>query len=183
MHHPSPATARLSGIWLPLITPFVDGMLDDASLARLAAYYAAFHLPPRLVGSNDPDRYFHLALARIVAQFGEATGTPSQFVVSGEPTPLGAEAQLAVYRTTQEALTNIRKHAASPSSVSVCLCYAPEGTELLVDDMAVASPSNGAVTAGYGLVGMRERAALVGGSLEAGPTPYGFRVRLWLPRT
>ena len=39
MHHPSPATARLSGIWLPLIN-HLDGMLDEASLARLAAYYA-----------------------------------------------------------------------------------------------------------------------------------------------
>ncbi len=40
MHQPSPTAARLSGIWLPLITPFVDGMLDEASLARLAAHYA-----------------------------------------------------------------------------------------------------------------------------------------------
>ena len=40
MHQPSPTAARLSGIWLPLITPFVDGRLDEASLTRLATHYA-----------------------------------------------------------------------------------------------------------------------------------------------
>ena len=123
-------------------------------------------------------------LRRLVAEFGEATGLPSQFAVAGEPTPLAAEAALAVYRTAQEALTNIRKHADSPSSVSVRLRYSPQGIELLVEDQASASVrSDGSAPAGYGLVGMRERAALLGGRLEAGPLPTGFRVRLWLPTT
>jgi signal transduction histidine kinase len=123
-------------------------------------------------------------LQRLVADFGEATGIPSQFAVHGKPAPLAAEAQLAVYRTAQEALTNIRKHAESPSSVRVRLCYSAEGIELLVEDQASPSvSSSGSATAGYGLVGMCERAALLGGRLEAGPVSTGFRVRLWLPTT
>jgi signal transduction histidine kinase len=122
-------------------------------------------------------------LQRLVEEFGEATGTPSRFEISGEPTPLGAEAQLALYRTAQEALTNVRKHAKAASGVDVRLHYSRDGAELLVEDAA--PPANGSANArgGYGLVGMRERAELVGGTLEAGPLSTGFRVRLWLPKS
>jgi signal transduction histidine kinase len=123
-------------------------------------------------------------LQRLVDEFGAATGTPSHFEVTGQPTPLGAEAELALYRTAQEALTNVRKHAHQASSVEVHLSYAEAGAELLVEDAAPAGAEpNGSSNGGYGLIGMRERAELVGGSLEAGPLPTGFRVRLWLPRT
>jgi signal transduction histidine kinase len=93
---------------------------------------------------------------------------------------LTSEAQLAVYRTAQEALTNVRKHAQS-TSVEVCLRYAPDGAELVVEDVDPRVVENGTQTHGYGLVGMRERAELLGGTLEAGPSATGFRVRLWLP--
>ena len=123
-------------------------------------------------------------LQRLVDEFGQATGTPSHFEVSGQPTTLGAEAQLALYRTAQEALTNVRKHAHEASSVAVRLSYADDGAELLVEDASPSSVANGETNgSGYGLVGMRERAELVGGTLEAGPLPTGYRVRLWLPTT
>jgi signal transduction histidine kinase len=121
-------------------------------------------------------------LQRLVDDFQHATGTPSHFEVSGQPTTLGAEAQLALYRTTQEALTNVRKHAAGASSVDVRLNYADDGAELLVEDAAPRVATNGK-SGGYGLIGMRERAELAGGTLEAGPLDSGFRVRLWLPKT
>jgi len=101
----------------------------------------------------------------------------------GEPVPLSSEAQLALFRTAQEALTNVRKHAQA-TNVDVYLRYAPDGAELLVEDAAPpsAAPTNGSASRGYGLLGMRERAELVGGTLDAGPLPTGFRVRLWLPK-
>jgi signal transduction histidine kinase len=81
----------------------------------------------------------------------------------------------------QEALTNIRKHA-KPDRVLISLVYQPAGTELSVEDRSVnrdgATPGDGT---GYGLTGMRERAELLGGTLTAGPTADGFRVKLWIP--
>jgi signal transduction histidine kinase len=120
-------------------------------------------------------------LARLVDDFADSTGTPSHFEVSGEPVPLSSEAQLALFRTAQEALTNVRKHAQA-TAVDVRLRYAPDGAELLVEDAAPTVSANGGAGSGYGLLGMRERAELVGGTLEAGPLETGFRVRLWLPR-
>jgi signal transduction histidine kinase len=127
-------------------------------------------------------------LPRLVDEFTQATGTPGRFEVSGEPVPLASEARLALFRTAQEALTNVQKHAREATSVDVRLRYAPDGAELVVEDVVpvvVGAPAHGVTPSegarGYGLVGMRERAELAGGTLEAGPLPTGFRVRLWLP--
>jgi signal transduction histidine kinase len=127
-------------------------------------------------------------LPRLVDEFTQATGTPSHFEARGEPVPLASEARLALYRTAQEALTNVQKHAREATSVEVQLRYARDGAELVVEDVvpvAVGAPAAGVTPSegsrGYGLVGMRERAELAGGTLEAGPLPTGFRVRLWLP--
>jgi len=118
-------------------------------------------------------------LARLVEDFSSSTGTPGHFEATGEPIQLSTEAQVALYRTAQEALTNVRKHARA-TSVEVRVRYTEDGAELVVKDAAPAT--NGTNSGGYGLVGMRERAELVGGALEAGPLPTGFRVRLWLPK-
>ena len=88
--------------------------------------------------------------------------------------------ELSAYRIVQEALTNVVKHAATDHA-RVLLRYQPEelGIEI-VDDGAGARA--GASGSGHGLVGMRERAALHGGSLEAGPLPVrGYRVAARLP--
>jgi signal transduction histidine kinase len=119
-------------------------------------------------------------LARLVDDFRAESGTPSRLQVDGEPIALTSEAQLALYRTAQEALTNVRKHARA-TSVEVVLRYTPEGAELIVEDVAPQAVENGTARRGYGLLGMRERAELVGGTLEAGQSQTGFRVRLWLP--
>jgi signal transduction histidine kinase len=109
-----------------------------------------------------------------------AKGFPgASFSVSGTPRDASSEARLALYRTAQEALTNVRRHSAS-ERVDLRLDYADDGTTLTVQDHGVAPPIiNGAH--GYGLTGMRERAELLGGRLNAGPTDDGFRVELWLP--
>jgi signal transduction histidine kinase len=107
-----------------------------------------------------------------------ATFPGASLEVTGTPHEPSSEAQLALYRTAQEALTNVRRHSAS-ERVELRLDYAPDGMTLTVEDHGEAAPPvNGG---GYGLTGMRERAELLGGRLDAGPTHDGFRVELWLP--
>jgi signal transduction histidine kinase len=86
-------------------------------------------------------------------------------------------------RTVQEALTNVRKHA-SGAEVEVAVIVATEGVNVTVENRVLASvTASGLANAGggYGLRGMRERAAQLGGTLAAGPTPDGWRVALHLP--
>jgi signal transduction histidine kinase len=116
--------------------------------------------------------------------FAEQSGLQVAVEVHGEPRELGPEARLAVYRTAQEALTNVRRHATA-ERVEVELNYLPDSTVLIVEDHALkGSPppvAVGVAGGGYGLTGMRERAELLGGELRAAPTTGGFRVELRLP--
>jgi signal transduction histidine kinase len=119
-------------------------------------------------------------LAALAREFERDSGIRVDLAVTGRP-QLGPEARLALYRTAQEALTNVRKHAHA-RSVEPRLAGRPQGARLTVEDRAVSGhwppPPSGE---GYGLTGMRERAELLGGTLTAGPTATGFRVELWLP--
>ncbi len=120
-------------------------------------------------------------LAGLVEAFERDAGLLCDYSVDGEPLELDSAVQLALYRTAQEALTNVRKHAPG-HRVQVHLRYGEGSAELTVDDFgAAAAPGANGAGDGYGLEGMRERAELLGGSLEAGPRDTGFRVRLWLP--
>ncbi|GAY11817.1 sensor histidine kinase [Pseudonocardia sp. N23] len=94
---------------------------------------------------------------------------------------LPPEVRETVLRTAQEALTNARKHAPE-APVRVRLAHDPGATVLDVRDLAGAPPPP-ATPGGYGLVGMGERAALIGAHLDAGPTEDGWRVTLTVPRT
>jgi signal transduction histidine kinase len=118
-----------------------------------------------------------------------ASGIECTMEISGEPRSLPSEAALAVFRTAQEALTNVRKHAEEAERVSIRLDYDPDGVQLIVadshgdgDEPRVPQPAAlGSTGSGYGVSGMRERAELIGGRLLAGPTEDGFRVELWVP--
>jgi signal transduction histidine kinase len=94
---------------------------------------------------------------------------------------LGTDGRLTFYRVTQEALTNIRKHAHA-GQVEIRLAYDPSGTRLTIENFDSCrerpAPDDGT---GYGLTGMRERAELLDGTLTAGPTGGGFLVELWVP--
>src|SRR4051812_35388387 len=123
-------------------------------------------------------------LPALADAFGEHSEATCTLDVTGEPRELSSEARLALYRTAQEALTNVRRHSAA-GRVAISLRYADDGTTLVVRDFGPGAPvavvgSNGA-GGGYGLTGMRERAELLGGRLCAEPTADGFRVELWLP--
>lgn len=125
-------------------------------------------------------------LGALVAEHREATGRECRLVEEGVPRSLAADARLTLYRTAQEALSNIRKHAPR-AVVRVRLSWQHDEVLLEVDDtghaLAVGSvPAPAAADgSGYGLTGMAERAQLAGGSLETGPTEVGFRVVLRLP--
>jgi signal transduction histidine kinase len=117
-------------------------------------------------------------LPELVAQT-EAAGLPVDLRVEGTARSLPLGVDLSVYRITQEALTNVRRHSAG-GRASVVLRYSEAAVELAVENDGVAS-TNGH-RGGHGLVGMRERVAVFGGSLEAGPLPDGgFRVVARLP--
>lgn len=122
-------------------------------------------------------------LSALAAEFERDAGVPVNLDVQGPPRELGSEARLALFRTAQEALTNVRKHA-QPERVDVRLLYRPDGATLIVEDVDRFSNGEGPLAgagSGYGLAGMRERAELIGGELKAAPTPAGFRVELWVP--
>jgi signal transduction histidine kinase len=114
-------------------------------------------------------------LRALVADTPEAT-----LQIDGDPGVMAAAAQETLLRTAQEALSNVRKHAAG-APVSVRLSHRDGATELEIHDHAGAPPPR--APGGYGLVGMAERAALAGGELDAGPVEDGWRVLLRLPAT
>ena len=108
---------------------------------------------------------------------------------SGNPVPLPDGVDLSAYRIVQEALSNAMRHAPG-SHVELRLAYLPDALALeICNDAAlravpvlVASGDRAAGGGGHGLVGMRERTAMLGGSLDAGPTgDGGFRVAAVLP--
>ena len=86
---------------------------------------------------------------------------------------------LVVYRVVQESLNNTARHAPG-ASARVAIAVAPEAIDIDVHDAGGAGQDNG--PAGVGLIGMRERVVAVGGTLDAGPVPGGWRVRAHLPR-
>lgn len=107
---------------------------------------------------------------------------PAEVRVVGERRVLTAEASQTVRRVAQEALTNVRKHAPG-ARVLIRLEYQPDAIALEVSDSG-GDGAGGELAvsgSGYGLLGMRERAELLGGSLEAGPGEEGFVVSLRVP--
>lgn len=119
-----------------------------------------------------PDRLEGLAGA-----FAADTGIPCRFTSRGAVPDMRPEVKLALYRVTQEALTNIRKHA-NPDHVSVTLAYEGGDVGLAIQDFGAVTLAAPGCSGGYGLTGMRERAELLGGTLTAGPTDDGFLVEL-----
>ncbi len=115
------------------------------------------------------------------------SGLPVDFKVEGTPRPLPSGVELTAYRIVQEALTNTRKHGGPNAGASVRLVYFDDGLGLLVEDDGKGAPhelyeEGGFDGQGHGLIGMRERVGMVGGTLDAGPRPGGgFRISALLP--
>jgi signal transduction histidine kinase len=122
-----------------------------------------------------------------MAQLGElveqvrGSGLPTELTVLGTPPALPDGAQLTIYRIVQEALTNSLKHGGPGTRASVEITFADGEIRLrATDDGRGGSPFR--IRGGHGLVGMRERAALYGGEVVAGPgAGGGFQVLVRLP--
>ncbi len=115
----------------------------------------------------------------LVEEHRLATGSAARFSTSGMALPVDADANLALYRTAQEALSNVRKHAAG-AAVDVTLEWSEDAVVLTISDDGAAN-SSPAAEPGYGLTGMAERAELLGATLQTGPFKEGFRVRFAVP--
>lgn len=124
--------------------------------------------------------------ARGVVELAEntrAAGVPVRLEINGDVDDLPVGVGLSVYRIVQEALTNIIKHAGAGTTALVRLARSPEELRLEVTDNGFGTPHDVVkVSGGNGLIGMRERAAVLGGEFEAGPNPGGgWRVRATFP--
>jgi signal transduction histidine kinase len=117
-------------------------------------------------------------LETLAAEVARA-GVRVEVHIEGTPCELPAGLDLSAYRIVQEALTNVVRHA-GPATARVAVRYSPGqvALEVVDDGRGPGAEDRG----GHGLAGMRERAALYGGTLEAGPVPGGgFRVAATLP--
>ncbi|TDD84791.1 sensor histidine kinase [Actinomadura darangshiensis] len=119
-------------------------------------------------------------IAELAEEFYASTGRPCDVQVTGVPREVSPQAGLAVVRTAQEALTNVRKHAPG-ARAQVTLRYLRDEVQLEVTDTGGTEPVVELPGGGYGLVGMRERAELIDGTLVTGPDGKGFRVSLRVP--
>jgi signal transduction histidine kinase len=136
---------------------------------------------------RDPDEEAELAPQPAIGELDalaasvRAAGLPVNLVIDGDLAALPAVVDVSVYRIVQEALTNVLKHA-GPARAEVTIGYAEDTVTIEVTDNGTGAPGDGSPGGGHGLAGMRERAAVFGGELAAGPRPGGgFAVRARLP--
>jgi signal transduction histidine kinase len=129
----------------------------------------------------EPARSPQPGLARLddLVTSARTAGTPVRLTLSGEVVSLPPGVDLTAYRIVQEALTNARRHAPG-ASVDIELAYDADILHLRVTDDGPGPPA--ADTSGHGLMGMQERAAMIGGTIRTGPGPGGgFLVEADLP--
>ena len=122
-----------------------------------------------------------LAQVQELVEGAKLAGLDAGVEVEGEPFPLPASLELAAYRIVQEALTNVIRHA-DAMTVHVHLVYGPDELLIRIEDDGRGPQAEGEERRGNGLAGMRERAAALGGKLDAGPRAGGgFEVLARLP--
>ena len=121
-------------------------------------------------------------VATLTTAYEMDTGAPATVDITGERDELRADVTLTLYRTAQEAITNVRKHAPG-APVDVSLAYQPDVVTLTVANGAGPDGERPLADAGggYGLTGLRERAELAGGTFRAGPDGDGWRVDVRIP--
>ena len=136
-----------------------------------------------MVGSLRGDGQAELAPQPGLPELQMLAGAVGDIAISVEmPAHHTAPAAIgtALYRIAQESITNAVRHAHGASRVDVLVAHHDGAYELTVSDDGRQNSGDGSAT-GYGLIGMAERARLLGGDFEAGPTPAGWVVRTQLP--
>jgi signal transduction histidine kinase len=149
------------------------------ALEELRRTLAVFRRPDHQDGPRRPAPGLG-QLEALAAAMAEG-GLPVQVVVTGERAKLPATVDLAAYRIVQESLSNVARHA-GPATAVVRVGYQADAVVLEIADTGRGRAAGVARPGGHGIAGMRERAAAVGGTLQAGPTAEGgFLVRARLP--
>ena len=154
------------------------------ALSELRRLLGVLHSP---ADDNEPDLAPPpgLHLLRDLVEQVRAAGLPARLSIDGTPPSLSPGTSLSAYRIVQEALTNVARHQGSVP-VAITVDYTAGDVRLEITSeaspaRAVSRPARGA-GAGRGLIGMRERAAMLGGELHATPLPDGrYRVQARLP--
>jgi signal transduction histidine kinase len=147
----------------------------EQSLVELRRILTLLREPDR--GADSHPQPSLADLDGLVAGY-RAAGLPVRLEVTGEPRSLPVGVELSVFRIVQEALTNALKHS-DPTRVTVTLSFHHSRLDLEIVDDGTMLP---AATTGHGIIGMRERVALLGGQLDTGRREGGgFRVSARLP--
>jgi signal transduction histidine kinase len=120
-------------------------------------------------------------LRQLVSQ-GDTSGLAVEMEVLGEPRPISPQARLSLYRAGQEGLTNVRKHARVASAQLVLDFRSVAKVSLSVTDHGVGAPNGAATSGSFGLLGLRERAQLLGGTVRVETAPgAGFTMMMEVP--
>ncbi len=181
-------TARLTAPDLPAATAQRLRTIGDTARAGLTEMRRLLGVLREDTGEEAADRQPQPGLRQLNQLLDDArdtSGAGTRLIVSGVPVSLDPGVELAAYRIIQEALTNSRRHAPG-AAVDVELRYGDDGLRLRIRDNGPGPPGPAASApvpaAGHGLLGMRERAAAVGGELTTGPAGGGgFAVTARLP--
>jgi signal transduction histidine kinase len=155
--------------------------INDASAAALREMRAVLGVLRRV--DEAPPRAPAAGLHQLdtLVERSAGTGLKVDVEIEGEQRPLPASVDLAAYRIVQESLTNVARHA-NAKAASVHLTYRDSGLTVQIDDDGRGNVTAARPQGGNGIVGMRERAAALGGRLQVGPRPGGgYRVRATLP--
>jgi signal transduction histidine kinase len=181
-HSLSAQLVHLEGARLLMVSGRTDEALNRVERARGLARSGLEETRRALATLRGDIPPMDVVLRELAEEHRVLADGACEVTIAGERRDLTAGTGLAVIRTAQEALTNVRKHAPG-ADVTIVLRYEAEWCALEVTDSGGRKEPGplAASGGGYGLVGMRERAELIGGTLEAGPAGEGFSVLLRMP--
>ncbi|WP_302893394.1 sensor histidine kinase [Actinomadura luzonensis] len=177
-HSLSAQLVHLEGAKLLLRAERTDEALDRVTRARDLARTGLEEARRAVAALREDPPALPAALRALAEEFESAAHQPCTLRVAGPERRLAPQTELALLRTAQEALTNVRRHAPG-CPVTVELTFGPSWCDLRVTNPVPAE--KGPPGGGYGLMGMRERAELLGGALSAEEWDGGFHVSLKVP--